>query len=764
MRVLGEFIEIDESNLSLAVWSGKVVLTQLKLKADNILQKFNFVIYHGYVERLELVIPWASIMSNPLKIHLEGVFIDIGPVDLAGLDKKEILKMMIQEKLQKLKMVDQYLELSTVILNSEKAESEQQQQSSSSSSESYFQQWTSKIVDNVEMTFSNIHVRYEDSITVKGKTFACGLVQRSFSLCTCDDKWQPAFVSKTNAAGMFVNKLAEMTGFGLYWYPESTALAQLPFESWKKAMLDMVSSTEATHIQDFIVSPIGAKMSLKLTHYKRAGPTEIRFDIKLESNDLRIVIDNQQFRQMFTLYKTVTELRQIRDPTNYRPAVRPLDSREAVCQWWRYGVKLVLLRPVYIRILKKMKRAVQEGVKPDVLLTPEESTKFKAMETRLPFKVLQTFRKRAVAEFVEESRQQRGKEIKKESVHWWGLLGSEKSGSGTTVELPKEGEISLDDIIGELDRMESSNARQAFQAFRFSLSCSSNIIISSMRRHIIACHSSISLKFEKMFETITAQCDLQDLRVTDQIVVCSFHTDIITMRTSDKFQAIHAGDTNEEAKTSITVKMFGGKVEVIVHSVPLEIYVNKVIVHTLLTEFALPKEPGQVKKIKRKVKQIKRESGLVSNGSSSKDKGRNRLSMQLTEAIQKNHADIVICIQVHGPKLLIPENCVQDIGCLILDCGYIDLNCRLSAAGMVCDLKLQDINAGLPTKLSDAYALQGSSLYLIKVRACYSLHSLVYLSFILFSHLTWKCKHKMLTKQLLIFPSESHSHLVSMVT
>lgn len=70
--VLGEFIELNEESLDLAVWSGSIILHDLKLKTESLLRNTDFTILQGKIKSLEIVVPWASLLSSPIKITING--------------------------------------------------------------------------------------------------------------------------------------------------------------------------------------------------------------------------------------------------------------------------------------------------------------------------------------------------------------------------------------------------------------------------------------------------------------------------------------------------------------------------------------------------------------------------------------------------------------------------------------------------------------------------------------------------------------------
>lgn len=86
-------------------------------------------------------------------------------LDLDEAGKREIFQRMLDEKVRKLDLMDKYTELSSSISST----SAGKQQSSEDKNDTWTQQWTAKIIDNIELKVTNFHVRYEDSITIPNR-------------------------------------------------------------------------------------------------------------------------------------------------------------------------------------------------------------------------------------------------------------------------------------------------------------------------------------------------------------------------------------------------------------------------------------------------------------------------------------------------------------------------------------------------------------------------------------------------------------------
>lgn len=52
------------------------------------------------------------------------------------------------------------------------------------------------IVRNVQVDIEDIHIRYEDNISIPGQCFALGATLRRLSFQTTDHTWKPAFIKE----------------------------------------------------------------------------------------------------------------------------------------------------------------------------------------------------------------------------------------------------------------------------------------------------------------------------------------------------------------------------------------------------------------------------------------------------------------------------------------------------------------------------------------------------------------------------------------
>ena len=104
VQTLGEYIELNAENLdlSLAVWSGQIVLHDLKLKTEKILRNYNVSVLHGQIQTLEVTIPWTALLNSPVKVVIDGFFLQVNPINVDALDKEETRKRILDIKMHKL--------------------------------------------------------------------------------------------------------------------------------------------------------------------------------------------------------------------------------------------------------------------------------------------------------------------------------------------------------------------------------------------------------------------------------------------------------------------------------------------------------------------------------------------------------------------------------------------------------------------------------------------------------------------------------------
>ncbi|KAG1095366.1 hypothetical protein G6F42_018567 [Rhizopus arrhizus] len=189
--ILNRFLKNYVSNLNydqlkIGIWNGEVNLRNLKLRRDA-LDKLDLPINvseGSYLGELTLIIPWSNLRNEPVKVIIDHVYLLAEPKNESTVTVEEE-----EERAQELKR----RRLSTAeMLESPEAQADQKKDNKGS--DGFITQLTNKIVDNLQFTMKNIHIRYEDKISDPGHPFAAGITLKELSALSTDEEWVPKFI------------------------------------------------------------------------------------------------------------------------------------------------------------------------------------------------------------------------------------------------------------------------------------------------------------------------------------------------------------------------------------------------------------------------------------------------------------------------------------------------------------------------------------------------------------------------------------------
>jgi vacuolar protein sorting-associated protein 13A/C len=383
-----------------------------------LLRNFDLSIVFGEIKTLEVTIPWTALLNSPVKVLIDGVNLQVGPLNVAALDKEETRKRMVSAKIQKLKMVDKFIDFSSTSVSGDLddvdsihgdagSDKEKAQKIVPNARATYIQQWTSKIIDNIEITLKNVHIRYEDSQTIPGSPFSAGITLNSFTLKTCDQKWHEKFVARDiNKPTSSIRKMAKIYNFGLYWITRSVVLSRESFKDWSVKMQALIypglgtTKSKSGDLQ-YILHPAN-NLIVRLIHNERSAENVPKFDMIVESTNLPLSIDRAQYLQLLLTLEMIGLVEKRRQPYMYRPYERP-NSPERARAWWKYACKLVVKRGRYIHLVKLSKTMSQETGQLDIRSVPEKRES-RDLEERMPLRSLVIFRHAAAREMQNEAK------------------------------------------------------------------------------------------------------------------------------------------------------------------------------------------------------------------------------------------------------------------------------------------------------------------------------------------------------------------------
>lgn len=189
---------VDRDSLKVSVWSGKVTLTDLKLRREAIYALgLPVSVKAGYIKHVELSIPWNKLGTDPVVLTFDGVYLVAGPLDEGTAEEDETAagEWAWSRKRGRLQRLWQAAQLKTAALKDALAPDDPDGKADEPRRDTL--SLLTKIIYNLQFCLTNIHVRYEDRHH-SSAPFAVGVTLAELSAHTTDANGQRAFTGDSN--------------------------------------------------------------------------------------------------------------------------------------------------------------------------------------------------------------------------------------------------------------------------------------------------------------------------------------------------------------------------------------------------------------------------------------------------------------------------------------------------------------------------------------------------------------------------------------
>lgn len=292
--------------------------------------------------------------------------------------------------------------------------------------QSFTESLVSKIVDNLQVTIKNIHVRYEDQTSFKGHPLSVGLSLQELSAVSTDSMWNPSFLHDNSP---ITHKLVTLRALSIYWNSDSQV------KQGDSDVIEFMSSVTKQKIEGFqyILQPVTGVGHITLNKLAKDGPSA---KAQLIFDDLGFVLDSDQYRDSLSIVEMYNHFMQTKEFMKFRPKT-PVEKDPKA--WLRYAGNVVLDqiskknrqwswnnllerrndRLRYIE-LYKLKNSNPSA------FTEIETKEFNLLETKYTFDDLKFFRSLAKSELKKEKAQLKPQVAKSTSWSSW-IWGSNPS-------------------------------------------------------------------------------------------------------------------------------------------------------------------------------------------------------------------------------------------------------------------------------------------------------------------------------------------------
>lgn len=396
-RFLGMYVKnFDPKQLNVGIWSGDVVLRNLELRREALDQlHLPLNVVEGHLGQLTLSIPWSNLRGKPVKVNIENVFLLSAPKEESDYNAEEEEKRTHAVKIEKLESAELLKERNTEGMSQEEQQKNQ----------SFTQSLTTAIIDNLQVSIKNVHIRYEDSLAAPGHPFAIGLTLKEMSAVSTDGDWRPTFIQSTLGT---THKLAVLNALSFYWNTDADlfgtgkggevgADAQgADKEELKKRFKEAIEKSENSQ---YMLKPVSGRAGIELDKTGKVDRPKIKARLLFE--ELGFVLDEDQYRDALMLVDLFSYFIRHQEYKKDQPEKSPKEDPQA---WLRFAGTAVLNkihdrnrrwswayfkerrddRIRYIELFKKKKKEEK--------LTPDETKEIGDLEFRLSYEDLRFWR------------------------------------------------------------------------------------------------------------------------------------------------------------------------------------------------------------------------------------------------------------------------------------------------------------------------------------------------------------------------------------
>ncbi|KAJ3332602.1 hypothetical protein HDU76_013706 [Blyttiomyces sp. JEL0837] len=401
-KILGDYVaNLETSQLSIGIWQGDVALHNLKLKREA-LDKFNLPVdvLDGYLGDLTLNIPWNDLKNKPVRVFINNVYLLAAPKRDTDYDPDLEEERMFKAKMEKIESAEMIASSKGKLPGTEDKQNA-----------SFMTQLITKIVDNLQITIKNIHIRYEDRFgKQKDRTFSFGITLSELSAVSTDDKWNEAFIHEESG---IIHKLVRMESLAVYWNTDTETLRGNDLEESVKKFMAMIATAENNQTNhQFILKPVSGRGKLEMNKIFRVD--QPRTKCSLAFDEIGFILDDEQYSSLLSVIDSFSciiksqQFRKFRPPRSITPSIDPLawfkyagtcilsEIHERNRRWtWAFFAERRDDRRLYIKLYK-------QSITSQTPLSNEDSEIFKALQRKLSYEDIRFYRSIATSQLRKE--------------------------------------------------------------------------------------------------------------------------------------------------------------------------------------------------------------------------------------------------------------------------------------------------------------------------------------------------------------------------
>ncbi|XP_012842600.1 PREDICTED: uncharacterized protein LOC105962815 isoform X1 [Erythranthe guttata] len=340
-KYLGEYVHgLSAEALRISVWKGDVVLKDLKLKAEALnALKLPVTVKAGFLGTITLKVPWKGLGKEPVIVLIDQVFILANPAPDGRSLKEEDQEKLFETKLQQ---IDEAEAATLEAISRSKL-------GNPPAGNSWLGSLIATIIGNLKISISNVHIRYEDSVSNLGHPFSCGITLAKLAAVTMDEQGNETF--DTSGALDKLRKSLHLERLAMYhdsdrdpWKLDKRWEDITPRE-WIEIFEDGIneSSKGSTLVspcaqdRSYLVSPINGVLKYhRLGNQEKNDSSDPFEKASLVITDVSLTITEAQYHDWIKLMEVISTYRTHVEVSHLRPMVQ---ISEGTALWWRYAAQ-----------------------------------------------------------------------------------------------------------------------------------------------------------------------------------------------------------------------------------------------------------------------------------------------------------------------------------------------------------------------------------------------------------------------------------------
>ncbi|KAL6717664.1 Vacuolar protein sorting-associated protein 13 [Lecanora helva] len=699
-RFLGMYVKnFDAKQLNVGIWNGDVKLRNLELRREALDQLHLPVnVVEGHLGQLTMSIPWTNLRGKPVKVNIEDVFLLAAPKEDAEYNEEEEAKRENDVKLEKLENAELLKER-----NSEGLSQEEQQKS-----QSFTESITTAIVDNLQVSIKNIHIRYEDSIASPGHPFALGLTLQEFSAVSTDKDWRPSYIQSTSGT---TNKLAVLNALAFYWNTEATLFGsgkgqQVGAEAQGDDHNGMIEkfrkSLEERENHQYMLRPVSGRAAIELD--KTGKPEKPKVKARLLFNELGFVLDDEQYRDALMMVDLFHYFIRHQEYKKLQPKQTPKEDPKA---WLRFAFRAVLTkiqdrnrqsswdyikerrgdRIQYIRLFKKKKK--------DEKMTNEEIENFTNLEKKLSYEDLRFWRSLARNQLRKENAGIKKKPAKQTWTQWaWGQKPQEEQKDDNTAMTEEQRKELYDAIDWDEKKAIADSVDLPRESVKLQIESSLRSGSFTLKRDP---HGKATEILGLMFDNFQAKAlqrpdsfladvSLGGMRINDGTTIGSLFPQIVNFKdpaagnVKGSIEDVAAEDANPELEKEKARATEDALFHLVFEQNPLDESADSKLdmkvksIEVIYNPHFIVEVANFFKPPERHMESI---GALLETAGATVEGIRQQTRAGLEFALEE-HKTLNANLDIQAPLIIIPESITKESAlCLILDAGHVSLNSEL---------------------------------------------------------------------------------------